>query len=246
MSAAFVRQQLIAPLEPPRSERRRARPGCGSGCSAACSTRSLTLLSALVLAALIWPAIRFLLIDAVWDGSSRDDCLAETVGRPVGACWPFIAAKFAQFMYGFYPADQVWRVNLTYAIGARPAGAAADPARALQGAQRASCSSACFRCVAFFLLVGGVFGLPHVETRLWGGLLVTLVIAFTGIIGSLPLGILLALGRRSSLPLVRMVLRHLHRVLARRAADHGAVLRDLHAAVLPAGELEARSARRAC
>ena len=54
-----------------------------------------------------------------------------------------------------------------------------------------------FPVVAFFLLVGGVFGLPHVETRLWGGLLVTLVISFTGIVGSLPLGILLALGRRS-------------------------------------------------
>jgi general L-amino acid transport system permease protein len=48
-----------------------------------------------------------------------------------------------------------------------------------------------------------VFGLPHVETRLWGGLLVTLVITFTGIIGSLPLGILLALGRRSELPIIR-------------------------------------------
>ena len=57
--------------------------------------------------------------------------------------------------------------------------------------------------LAFYLLVGGVFGLQHVETRLWGGLLVTLVITFTGIIGSLPLGIVLALGRRSSLPLVR-------------------------------------------
>ena len=54
-----------------------------------------------------------------------------------------------------------------------------------------------FPVVGFFLLVGGVFGLPHVETRLWGGLLVTLVISFTGIVGSLPLGILLALGRRS-------------------------------------------------
>ena len=60
-----------------------------------------------------------------------------------------------------------------------------------------------FPVVGFFLLVGGVFGLPHVETRLWGGLLVTLVISFTGIIVSLPLGILLALGRRSELPIVR-------------------------------------------
>src|SRR5207249_3612990 len=62
-----------------------------------------------------------------------------------------------------------------------------------------------FPVIAFFLLVGGVFGLPDVETRIWGGLLVTLVISFTGIIGSLPLGILLALGRASKLPLVRML-----------------------------------------
>ena len=60
-----------------------------------------------------------------------------------------------------------------------------------------------FPVAGFFLLVGGIFGLPHVETRLWGGLLVTLVISFTGIILSLPLGILLALGRRSELPIIR-------------------------------------------
>jgi general L-amino acid transport system permease protein len=60
-----------------------------------------------------------------------------------------------------------------------------------------------FPVVGFFLLVGDVPGLPHVETRLWGGFLITLVISFTGIICSLPLGILLALGRRSELPLIR-------------------------------------------
>jgi general L-amino acid transport system permease protein len=53
------------------------------------------------------------------------------------------------------------------------------------------------------LLLGGVFGLSEVETRLWGGLLVTLVISYVGIVGSLPLGVLLALGRRSELPVVR-------------------------------------------
>ena len=54
-----------------------------------------------------------------------------------------------------------------------------------------------FPVVAYFLLVGGFFGLPYVETRSWGGLLVTLVVAVTGISASLPLGILLALARRS-------------------------------------------------
>lgn len=46
---------------------------------------------------------------------------------------------------------------------------------------------------------------PLVETRLWGGLFLTLVIAAVGIVGSLPLGVLLALGRRSALPVVRAI-----------------------------------------
>jgi general L-amino acid transport system permease protein len=61
-----------------------------------------------------------------------------------------------------------------------------------------------FPVVAYFLLVGGVAGLPMVETALWGGLLVTLVVSFVGIVLSVPIGILLALGRRSNLPVVRM------------------------------------------
>jgi general L-amino acid transport system permease protein len=201
MSDIFVRQQLIAPLEPPRSNvgtptwlRQRL---FGSVLNAIA-----TIVSAVVLAALVWPAIRFMLIDAVWDGSSRVDCLAETVGRPVGACWPFIFAKFAQFMYGFYPSDEVWRINLTYAVGLALLVPLLIP-RAPYKLLNAILFFGVFPVAAFYLLTGGVFGLVHVETRLWGGLLVTLVITFAGIIGSLPLGIMLALGRRSSLPLVR-------------------------------------------
>ncbi len=201
MSATFVRQQLIAPTEPPRS---------AVGTPAWLRQRLFgnvlntiaTLLSALILVTLIWPTFKFMFIDAVWVGSSRVDCLEETVGRPVGACWPFITAKFAQFMYGFYPADQVWRVNLTYAIGLAllvPLLVPRVPWKTLN----ALLFFAVFPVLAFYLLVGGPLGLQHVETRLWGGLLVTLVITFAGIIGSVPIGIVLALGRRSSLPLVR-------------------------------------------
>ncbi len=201
MSATFVRQQLIAPMEAPRSAvgtpawlRQRLFGSVFNGVA--------TLLSAVILASLIWPTIRFMFIDAVWDGSSRVDCLSETVGRPVGACWPFITAKFAQFMYGFYPADQVWRVNLTYAVGVALLVPLLIP-RAPWKTLNAILFFGVFPVAAFYLLVGGAFGLPHVETRLWGGLLVTLVITFAGIIGSVPIGIVLALGRRSSLPLVR-------------------------------------------
>jgi general L-amino acid transport system permease protein len=107
-------------------------------------------------------------------------------------------------MYGFYPASQQWRVDLTYALGAVllvPLLIPSAPAKAVNAVM----FFGVFPVVAFFLLIGGVLGLPHVETRLWGGLLVTLVISFTGIIFSLPLGILLALGRRSEFPVVRTV-----------------------------------------
>ena len=117
MSATFVRQQLIAPHGAAALDRRHAGLAAAETVRQRAQHHRRRCSAPSILAALVWPAIRFLLIDAVWDGSSRVDCLAETVGRPVGACWPFIAAKFAQFMYGFYPADQVWRVNLTYAVG---------------------------------------------------------------------------------------------------------------------------------
>src|SRR5262249_17581168 len=160
----------------------------------------LTLASFLLLIALAVPTIRFLVINAVWDGASRADCLEETLGRPVGACWPFIAAKFKQFMYGFYPETELWRVHLTY-----PLASLLLCPRLRYKTVNAILFFGVFPVAAFFLLGGGALGLPHVETRVWGGMLVTLVISFTGIIGSLPLGILLALGRRSDLPIVRML-----------------------------------------
>jgi general L-amino acid transport system permease protein len=164
----------------------------------------LTLAGFALIVLLAYPTIRFLLVDAVWSGTSRTDCLAETVGRPVGACWPFVFAKFRQFMYGFYPESEQWRVNLTYAIGVIllvPLLIPQLPFKRLN----AVAFFFVFPVLAFVLLVGGMLGLAHVETRLWGGMLVTLVITFTGTIGSVPIGILLALGRASKLPVVRMM-----------------------------------------
>ncbi len=198
---SYVRRTLTEP-EPP--------PLAGAGTLAMTRARlfdgalntALTVASAIVIAALLWPTLRFLLLDAVWTGSSRVDCLPETVGRPVGACWPFIAAKFAQFMYGFYPASERWRVDLSWALGAILLVPLLVP-RVPHKGLNAILFFGVFPVAAFVLLVGGVFGLPHVETRLWGGLLVPLGISFTGIFCSLPLGILLALGRRSQLPIIR-------------------------------------------
>jgi general L-amino acid transport system permease protein len=289
----------------------------------------LTVLGALLIWFTVIPALRFLLVDAVWQGNDRSACLAENVGHPVGACWPYINAKITQFIYGFYPDAELWRVNLTFFLAAvllLPLLIPRLPAKSLN----AGLFFIAFPVVAFFLLYGGGLkgfgiswtasilalfadsisglgdalvrvsasapvigllawllgkllvvigtavsllispliwlndqvqalnrpvwvdyavtaivisalafalgggtragwrplvgslvtfagigvviaamgldhgGLPVVDTRFWGGLLVTLVVAVTGIVGSMPVGIALALGRRASIPLIRI------------------------------------------
>jgi general L-amino acid transport system permease protein len=200
---AFVRQTIIAATEPPPMHagtlgwlRQRLFGTIGNSL--------LTVVSFALLIGILWSATKFLIVNAVWSGTSREACLAETVGHEVGACWPFIAAKFIQFMYGFYPQDQQWRVNLTYALGVIVLVPLLIP-RAPHKIANAFAFFGLYPIIGFFLLLGGVGGLPLVETRYWGGFLVTLVISFTGIIGSFPLGILLALGRRSQFPIVRVL-----------------------------------------
>jgi len=289
----------------------------------------LTILGVLLLWFTVIPALKFLLVDAVWQGSDRNACLAENAGHPVGACWPYIQAKFSQFIYGFYPEPERWRVNLTFLLAALlllplliprlpakglnaglffiafpvvaffllhgggldgfgvswTAGLLSGFAESIGNAGRALASAgastsiigplltllgkflvllgmlvsllvwpltwlrdliqtssrpvwadfaataAIVSIVLFFL--GGGFrtgwralavslatfagigiviaamgldhgGLPIVDTRLWGGLLVTLVVSVTGIVTSMPVGIALALGRRSTIPLIRI------------------------------------------
>ncbi len=289
----------------------------------------LTVLGALLIWFTVIPALRFLLVDAVWQGNDRNACLAENAGHPVGACWPYVNAKFKQFIYGFYPEAELWRVNLTFFLAAvllLPLLIPRLPAKSLN----AGLFFIAFPVVAFFLLHGGGLGgfgiswtasilalfadsisglgdavvrasasapviglvgwllgkllvvigaavsvvisplvwlngqfqalsrpvwvdyavtaivisalafvmsggtragwrplltslatfagigvviavmgldhggLPVVDTRFWGGLLVTLVVAVTGIVGSMPIGIALALGRRATVPLIRI------------------------------------------
>jgi general L-amino acid transport system permease protein len=289
----------------------------------------LTIVSILLLWFTVVPAVKFLLIDAVWRGNDRNGCLAENAGHTVGACWPYVQAKFSQFIYGFYPEPERWRVNLTFILAALLLAPLLIPRLPAKGLN-AGLFFAAFPVVAFFLLHGGGIvgfgvswtesllsgltdstgdvgrklisvaettaligpvlgllgklvvlistavsfvawpltwlrdqiqasrnpvwtdfaatavivsillfvlsggirtgwralvsslatfagigiaisamgldhgGLPVVDTRLWGGLLVTLVVSVTGIVASMPVGIALALGRRSTIPLIRI------------------------------------------
>src|SRR5215470_4454101 len=113
----------------------------------------LTILAVLLVWYTVIPALRFLLIDAVWHGSDRNACLSENAGHPVGACWPYISAKLDQFIYGFYPAQERWRVNLTFLLAGLllvPMLIPRLPAKGLN----AGLFFLAFPVVAFFLLYG--------------------------------------------------------------------------------------------
>ena len=119
-----------------------------------------------------------------------------------GACWAIIYVRFYQFMYGFYPREEVWRVNLSYimlAVAVVPLLFDGFPFR-----KHFLKFTYAFPIIAFFLLNGGL-GLQEVSTNKWGGLLVTLVLGCTGIALAFPLGVILALGRRSNLPVISMM-----------------------------------------
>jgi general L-amino acid transport system permease protein len=345
-ASSFVRQELVP---------ERAAPVKTTGLVGFLRTRLfnsptnvlLTLASLLLLWFTVVPAIRFLVIDAVWppairswlvdtvwrgsggsSGTDRSACL-ETAGHAAGACWPYVQAKFTQFIYGFYPQAERWRVNLTFILAAvlllplliprLPAkginaglffvafpvvaffllhggglggfgiswtasllsgltGSMGEAGRKLASAGEATevvgpilvllgklvmllstavsflvwpmtwlrdqiqassrplwtdfAASAMIVSALVFILNGGIRsgwrsliaslavfagigaviaalgldhgGLPVVDTRLWGGLLVTLVVSVTGIVTSMPVGIALALGRRSTIPLIRI------------------------------------------
>jgi general L-amino acid transport system permease protein len=164
----------------------------------------LTVLAALFLAWAIPPVVQFLLLDAVWTGADREACLAATDGREVGACWAFVRERFAYFIYGSYPIAQRWRVDLFFVLLA--CGAAwmlwLDAPRRGLGAVY---FFIVLPMVSFVLLSGWRWiGLAPVDTALWGGLLVTVVVAAVGIVLSVPFGVVLALGRRSGMPVVKL------------------------------------------
>ncbi|MBA5776431.1 amino acid ABC transporter permease [Stappia sp. F7233] len=164
----------------------------------------LTLIGVFLAYSIFEPLIEFSLINAVWEGENRQACVAPPdSGLHVGACWAYVKAYLPQFIYGRYPIDERWRVDIVYGLFALLLIPMAIPGVPFKRTNALLLLIA-YPIVAYFLLTGG-FGLQIVETNLWGGLLVTLVIAVTGITASLPLGILLALGRRSNLPIIKLV-----------------------------------------
>ncbi len=133
----------------------------------------MTLAALAVVALVLPPLLRFLVIDAVWTGDNRDACRPEVLGRPVGACWAFVANKINYFVYGSYPIEARWRPNVFFALMAVGVGWMLwlDAPKRAWGALY---FFVVFPIVSYGLLAGvPALGLPAVPTSLWGGMLVT-------------------------------------------------------------------------
>jgi general L-amino acid transport system permease protein len=169
----------------------------------------LTIVGIALVVMILPQIINWAFINAQWTGPDRTVCATAAQGgiHPdgwSGACWAFVNAKFGQFMFGTYPIGERWRptlVGVLLVVLLIPMLMPSAPRKGLN----ALLLIVGLPIVSYFLLVGGAFGLEHVETARWGGLLVTLSLSFVAIVVSLPLGIMLALGRRSKMPVVKLL-----------------------------------------
>ena len=168
------------------------------------SNIALTIISILLVIWIVPPFIEFMFTHAVWTGTDREACLPSASRPEVGACWPFVKDRFAYFIYGSYPIPERWRVDVFFAmlaVGIFWLLWLEAPRRDLG----ALYFFVVVPIVSYILLNGAEWmGLRRVDTSLWGGVLVTIVVSWVGIVFSLPIGILLALGRRSNMPAVKL------------------------------------------
>jgi general L-amino acid transport system permease protein len=158
---------------------------------------ALTLLVLLLIAAIVPALVDWAVVDAAWSGTSSADCPNRDA-----ACWVFIRVRFGQILYGGYPAAERWRVDLAAALAVAGLALMAAP-RLPQKPLTAGLLFVAGPVSAALLLAGGHFGLAAVPTRDWGGLTLTLVVALATIAFAIPLGLVLAIARRSALPVIR-------------------------------------------
>ncbi len=154
----------------------------------------LTILGILFLVWLIPPIISWAFVHATFEGTTKADYTGT------GACWIFIREKLSLFIYGLYPDAQIWRPDIAFVLFFVVAGAfkylkANFWTKAIM--------VVLYPIIVYILLEGGYFGLKVVSASHWGGLLLTLVVASSGIVISFIIGIILAFGRKSELPIIK-------------------------------------------
>ena len=157
-----------------------------------------TLILLYLIYRLLSAALGWLVFDAVWDAPNMRGCQAAGSG----ACWAFIREKWRFIIFGRYPYDEQWRAALVTVL--------------LFGLTGLSFIPRMWRreliylwivgtLLAFWLMFGDGYVLRHVPTDLWSGLPLTLILSLFSMIAGFPIAVLLALGRRSNLPVIKVI-----------------------------------------
>ena len=158
----------------------------------------LTLITIFILIKSIPPLLNWFILDANFIGNSKDDCTGD------GACWVFIKVWFNRFMYGLYPNAEQWRINIAFLILFVVVAVSFFVPEKLKK-YFILFLIFIYPFLGIKLISGGNFGLEYVETAAWGGLSLTFIISAFAILFCFPIGVFLALGRRSSLPAIRYI-----------------------------------------
>ncbi len=156
----------------------------------------LTLLVIFSLIKYVPPLLNWLIFDANFAGNAKEDCTSG------GACWVFVKVWLNRFVYGMYPDTEQWRINSAFIMLFLLVGASFFvPARMKK--YLLIFLLFIYPIIGLKLISGGDFGLKYVETGAWGGLSLTFIVSAFALILCFPIGMFLALGRRSNLPAIR-------------------------------------------
>ena len=154
----------------------------------------LTVVTLFFLWKVVLPLFRWAFIDSAWHTTG------QACRQAAGACWSVISMNYRFILFGFYPYEQQWRPFLAMMILFGFLFYSRDRTHWKKPLAYAW-------IIGLFtmglLMKGGIFGLPSVESTQWGGLPLTLLLAVFGLTAAYPLGVILALGRRSKMPAVK-------------------------------------------
>jgi general L-amino acid transport system permease protein len=156
----------------------------------------LTLIITFVLIKYIPPMLNWFIFDADFAGSTKQDCTSG------GACWVFVKVWIKRFMYGMYPDAEQWRINIAFLILFASIGLIFLLPQKFKK-YIIIYLLFIYPIIALNLISGGVFGLKYIETGAWGGLSLTLIVSAFALIFCFPVGMFLAMGRRSDLPALK-------------------------------------------
>ncbi len=162
----------------------------------------LTLLIIFAIIKAAPPSLSWMIFDANISGDTKEACTGT------GACWTYVKVWFRRFMYGMYPNDLHWRINLAFILVIALGFFGfflKDNLKKYLALYYVIIYPIIAFLVIYYLISGGAFGLVWVETGAWGGLSLTFIVSFFCLIFCFPLGMVLALGRRSSLPMIRYI-----------------------------------------